>query len=43
MLPNAYSRQNIGGHEHRIYSNRIHIIQSDLTEVNLFDWLAPEC
>lgn len=43
LPPNAYSRQNIGGHEHRIYSNRIHIIQSDLTEVNLFDWLAPEC
>ena len=39
LPPNACTRQCINGHEHRIYSNRIHLIHSDLTAVNLSDWL----
>lgn len=42
LPPEGYSLQTVDSQEHRIYDNRIRLIRSDLTEVNLSDWLAPE-
>ncbi len=35
LLPTAYSRHQIDGHEARKYNNRITIIQADLSTLNL--------
>lgn len=39
LLPNRYTRQVIGGHEHRHYDNRITIIGADLAEIDLAEWM----
>ena len=42
LPPEGYSLQTVNGQEHRIYDNRIHLIRSDLTEVDISGWLKDD-
>lgn len=36
---NHYTSQHIGGHERRIYDNRITLVSAELAEVNVKEWV----